>query len=114
MTKRDYKVYIRDILENMNVAEDFLRAVTFDKLSQNQKTAYAVIRCLEIIGEAAKYVPGAVRKKYPEIPWKRMAGMRDKVIHEYFGVVLEVVWKTVKEEIPEIKPAIKKILDELS
>ena len=113
MVKRDYRVYIKDILDNIQMAEDFLRHISFEKLSEDKKTTYAAIRCVEIIGEAAKHIPNVIRKKHPEIPWKMMAGMRDKIIHEYFGVVLEVVWKTIKEEIPALKPLMKKILTEL-
>ena len=100
MVKRDCRVYVKDILDNMQMAEDFLRKISFEKLSEDRKTTYAVIRCIEIIGEAVKHIPDVTRKIHPEIPWKMMAGMRDKVIHEYFGIALEVVWKTVKEEIP--------------
>mgnify|MGYP001576286711 CR=1 FL=1 len=113
MVKRDHRVYIKDMLDNMQMAEDFLKNISFEKLSEDKKTAYAVIRCIEIIGEAAKHIPDVIRKNHPEIPWKMMAGMRDKVVHEYFGIVLEVVWETVKEEIPSLKPSMKKILFEL-
>lgn len=114
MVKRDYRVYVKDMLDNMQMAEDFLKNVSFEKLSEDKKTTYAVIRCVEIIGEAAKHIPDVMRKNHPEIPWKMMAGMRDKVVHEYFGIVLEVVWKTVKEEIPILKPLLKRILLKLN
>ncbi len=68
---------------------------------------------MEIIGEGVKNIPQILREKYPKIPWKDMAGMRDRLIHEYFGVKLEVVWNTVKEEIPDLKPKFQKILWEL-
>lgn len=113
MKNRDYKIYIEDILENIKIAENFIKHISFEKFSKDKKTAYAVVRCIEIIGEATKHIPNSIRKKYPKIPWKRMAGMRDKLVHEYFGVVLKVVWKTVKEEMPIIKPLIKKILLDL-
>lgn len=113
MTKRDYSIYIKDIIENMEIAEKFLRNMSFEKFAKDKKTAYAIIRCTEIIGEATKHIPDDIRKKYPEIPWKMMAGMRDKVIHEYFGIALEVIWKTVKEEIPKVKPLVKKVLKEI-
>ncbi|MEA1993170.1 MAG: DUF86 domain-containing protein [Euryarchaeota archaeon] len=74
---------------------------------------FAVIRAVEIIGEAAKNIPTNVRREYPEGPWKGMAGMGDKVIHGYFGADLKVIWETVKERIPEIKPSFEKILEDL-
>jgi uncharacterized protein with HEPN domain len=71
-----------------------------------------VVRSLEVIGEAAKKMPDSMREKYPEIPWKRMTGMRDKLIHEYFGIDLEIVWEVVTNELPPIKPLIQKVLEE--
>jgi uncharacterized protein with HEPN domain len=78
----------------------------------DQKTIYAVVRALEIIGEAVRKIPGSVRNRYPEIPWKNMAGMRDKLIHEYFGVNLRIVWDAVQKDIPPLKPLFEKILKE--
>lgn len=79
---------------------------------KDEKTYYAVIRCIEIIGEAVKQIPDYVRIKYPEIPWKDMAKMRDKVIHFYFDINLEIVWLTITKDIPEIKPLILKVLED--
>lgn len=73
-----------------------------------------MIRALEVIGEAAKKIPTEIKKKYPQIPWKKMAGMRDKLIHEYFGVNIKVVWKTIKKDVPELKPKIEKMLKEIN
>lgn len=72
-----------------------------------------LLRALEIIGEASKSIPDYIQDAYPEIPWRDMAGMRDKVIHEYFGVNLKIVWKTVKDSIPELRPMFDKILKDL-
>ena len=109
---RNVSLYIKDILDSMETAERFLENMTYDEFSGDLKTSYAVVRCIEIIGEAAKNVPRHIRHKYPAIPWKEMAGMRDKVIHFYFGVNPERVWLVVKEHIPQIKPLIKKALRE--
>ena len=73
---------------------------------------YAVIRALEIIGEASKNIPSPIKDRYPQIPWKDMAGMRDKVIHAYFGVDIKRVWSTINEDIHTIKPHFQKILKE--
>jgi uncharacterized protein with HEPN domain len=82
-------------------------------MKSDRKTAYAVIRCFVIIGEAAKNVPQSTRDRYPTIPWRVMTGMRDKMIHAYFGIDYETVWKAVVENIPQIRPLIKSLLDDL-
>lgn len=111
---RNIPLFIKDIIENMEKAEAFIGNMSYEDFSTDIKTSYAVVRCLEIIGEASKNIPQGIRKKYPEIPWKTMAGMRDKIIHFYFGVKFKTVWKTVKEDIPSLKPLIKKVFEELS
>jgi uncharacterized protein with HEPN domain len=97
----------------MEAAEEFVGNWTFEEFAEDRKTQFAVIRALEIIGEATKNIPSEVREKYPFIPWKDLAGIRDKLIHAYFGVNLKVVWLSVKEGIPETKLDIKRILDEI-
>jgi uncharacterized protein with HEPN domain len=111
--KREIGDYIQDILEAMTNADSFVENMSYDEFIQDTKTVYAVLRAIEVIDEATKNIPNEIRKKHPEIPWKDMAGMRDKLIHEYFGVNIERVWLTVKDDIPRIKPLIKKILEEL-
>ncbi|MEM2154151.1 MAG: DUF86 domain-containing protein [Nitrososphaeria archaeon] len=110
--RREFLDYVEDIIEAMEDAMNFVEGIDYDDFINDKRTFYAVVRALEIIGEAVKKIPFSVRKRYPEIPWKDMAGMRDKLIHEYFGVDLERVWKTLKEEIPNLKPLFKKILDD--
>lgn len=113
MSDRDVSLYIKDMLESMERAENFVEGMEYDDFSKDEKTSFAVIRCIEVMGEAAKQVPESIRKKHPGIPWKSIAGMRDKVIHFYFGVNLEKVWLVVKEDLPKIKPKIRKILEDL-
>jgi uncharacterized protein with HEPN domain len=105
--------YVQDIYNAMEAAEGFVSDCSFEDFIEDIKTQYAVIRALEIIGEAAKNVPEDIRQKNPSIPWKDLAGIRDKLIHAYFGVDLEVVWLSVKEGIPEAKPVIAQLLDNL-
>ena len=111
--KREIKDYIQDIIEAMDNAVKFINKMPYEKFVQDDKTIYAVIRAVEIIGEASKNIPEETRRKYPEIPWKDMAGMRDKVIHEYFGVNIERIWLTIKEDVPKIRPSIEKLLKEI-
>ena len=102
--------YVEDIIEAMNDAMGFVENTEYAAFVKDRKTIYAVTRALEIVGEAVKHIPLTVKNRYPQIPWKDMAGMRDKVIHEYFGVDLKRVWRTVNEDIPKLKPAFEKIL----
>jgi len=112
--KRDSKLYIKDILESINAIEKFVRGMSFNEFAKDDKTSSAVIRKFEIIGEATKNVPEEVKKKFPNIPWKEMAGFRDKLIHFYFGIKYELVWNTIKIELPRLRPELEKVLDFLS
>lgn len=114
MRKRDYRDYLQDILDSIKDIEDFTRNVDFEDFARDRKTINAVIRSIEVIGEAAKHIPKSIRDKYPSIPWRKMAGMRDKLIHEYFGVDIKIIlWKTIKKDIPPLKPLIQNILESL-
>ena len=111
--KRNVKLYIKDIVEYMERAEEYVKTLDFNQFTEDKKTYDAVIRCIKVIGEASKNVPNEIRNRYPAIPWRDMAGMRDKIIHSYFTVDLEAVWLVVTEEIPRLKPLLLKILDDL-
>jgi uncharacterized protein with HEPN domain len=108
--KRDFLVYIEDITDAMNKAEMFVTGMTYEQFEADLKTHFAVVRAIEIIGEATKRLPLTVRDQYPHIPWKDMAGMRDIIIHGYDNVNLQIVWGVVKRDIPRIKPQIQQIL----
>jgi uncharacterized protein with HEPN domain len=110
MKDRDFTDYIKDILISIQDVEEFTSGITFEDFLHDKKTIKAVIRSLEVLGEASKKIPDAVKTRYPRIPWKRMAGMRDKLIHEYFGVDLQIVWNVVKQELPPVKPAIEELV----
>ncbi|MDQ1276806.1 MAG: hypothetical protein QG610_2384 [Euryarchaeota archaeon] len=112
MIERDVGDYLQDILETIESCERFIKGMDFDQFLSDEKTIFAVSHALEIIGEATKHIPEEVRKKYPFVPWRRMAGIRDVIIHAYFGVNLSVVWNTANERLPELKRDIKKILEE--
>lgn len=111
--KRNYAFFIKDMLDAIEKIEEFVRDMGFEEFVRDDKTASAVVRKLEIIGEASKNIPKSIRDRHEALPWKDMARMRDKVSHEYFGVDYEIVWKVVREKLPEIKPTIRKILEEL-
>jgi uncharacterized protein with HEPN domain len=102
--------YVEDILDAMDKAQILLEGVSYDQFEADFRINFAVVRALEIIGEAAKRLPMSLRQQYPKIPWKGMAGMRDRIIHGYDNVDLEVVWDVVKQDIPKIKPQIRQIL----
>ncbi|MCC7570608.1 DUF86 domain-containing protein [Candidatus Micrarchaeota archaeon] len=108
---RNIKLFLKDILEYMNRAEKYTIGYDLDSFINDIKTCDAVLRCIEVIGEATKSIPDELRKRYPFIPWRDMAGMRDKVIHSYFLVDFEMVWLVVKKDIPKIKPQIMEVLE---
>lgn len=110
--KRD-KAYLQHILDGISDIEEFIEDVTKDDFFDNKEKQYAVLRALEIIGEATKNLSKELRASYPKIPWRDIAGMRDKLIHEYFGVKLELVWGTVRDRLPELKQQIYEILDDM-
>ncbi|MFO8009116.1 MAG: DUF86 domain-containing protein [Candidatus Brocadiia bacterium] len=99
--------YIADILNAAREVEEFTEGMAFDAFVADKKTINAVIRSLEVMGEAAKRIPEEIRQRYPGVPWKQMAGMRDKLIHEYSGVDLQIVWGVVKEELPPLRPRVR-------
>lgn len=110
---RNYKIYLKDILTAMEGIEKFVEGMDFEKFKEDDKTSSAVIRKFEIIGEAAKHIPDEIAQKYSRIPWKEMAGMRDRLIHFYFGVDYKLVWRTIKERLPELIPLLKKAIEEI-
>lgn len=102
--------YIEDILDAMEKAEILLNEVSYEQFKADFRINFAVVRALEIIGEATKRLPISLRESYPDIPWRNMAGMRDRIVHGYDSINLSIVWQVVKADIPDLKPQIQQIL----
>lgn len=109
MSKRTDSDFVRHIAEAVRRTASYTKKMTCEDFLEDIKTQDAVIRNIEIIGEATKNLSDEIRNKYPEIPWRGLAGMRDRLIHQYFGVNLDVVWNVAKEELPEVLLQIEKM-----
>jgi uncharacterized protein with HEPN domain len=104
---------LNDILQYAEKAERFVEGLEYQALEKNEEKTLAVIRALEVIGEAARHIPESLRSRYSEVPWEDMTSMRNKLIHDYFGVDLKVVWRTLKEDLPPLRSAVSQILADL-
>ncbi|HXU46841.1 MAG TPA: DUF86 domain-containing protein [Thermoanaerobaculia bacterium] len=102
--------FLADILDAARKARGFVEGMRYEDFADDSRTTFAVTRALEIVGEAAKSVSAEVRDAHPEIPWRDMAAMRDKLSHGYFGVSSEVLWKTVHEDLPALEISLSKCL----
>ena len=111
---REYADYVRDMLESIAKVSHFIEGFNFERFSADDKTVFAVIRGIELVGEAARNIPATVRSRNANIPWREICGMRDKLIHDYMGINLAVVWKTAKEDLPKLEPQLKQLLAKAS
>ncbi len=110
MPTREWVFRINDILESIEKICRYTDGMNFESFSADDKTVDAVIRNLEVIGEAARHIPEEIQKQYPDLPLPEMRGIRNVLIHEYFGVSLPIIWETTQKNLPPLVPVLKKIL----
>ncbi len=113
MSTREAGDYLEDIFNAMLSIQEFTDGYSYDRFVTDKKTQYAVIRAIEIIGEASKNIPASCKGSYPDIPWREMGAMRDRLIHAYFGVDLIFVWDTVQKDIPPLLLLFQHMIDEM-
>jgi uncharacterized protein with HEPN domain len=111
MAERIHQHFLNDMLDAVRAAREFTSGVEFEAFCRNREKQFAVVRAFEVLGEAAKNIPATVRARHAHLPWREMTGMRDKVIHGYFGVNLEIVWRTVAEEFPKLERGLIAIIE---
>ncbi len=110
MSKRDYRLLLEDILEAIDKIKTYTKGLSYEQFVDDIKTLDAVIRNFEIIGEAAHNIPEAVKDKYHEIDWHKIVGIRNRIIHEYFGVDYKILWRIISNNLDELKENIENIL----
>ena len=112
MRRRTHRMYLEDILEAMEKIQEYVEGLDYEGFIGDDKTVDAVVRNLEVIGEASRNLPEEIKNPQPQVPWKNMIGLRNIAIHAYFGVDLKIIWEIIKKNIPETKPKIKAILNQ--
>jgi uncharacterized protein with HEPN domain len=113
-TRREVRDYLDDILQSIVDIGDFTEGMDFNRFASDRKTIHAVVRSLEIIGEATKKIPPEIRNRQPGLPWNEIGAMRNKLIHEYFGVDLEIVWETINQDLSLLESAVREILKDFT
>lgn len=111
--ERQLQDYLNDIIESISDIREFTKGMTYEGFTKDKKTIKAVVRSLEIIGEAANKIPQHIVESYSEIPWQEIIGMRNKIIHEYFGIDLDIVWQSIEEDLVPLEITVKKMYHDL-
>ena len=111
MSKRDPALFLYDILECIEKIERYISGMTYEDFEKDERTVDAVLRNLEVIGEAARNTPLEIRSRYYDIPWRKIVGLRNVIIHDYFGVDLENIWEIITKDLPDLKEKVKSILE---
>jgi uncharacterized protein with HEPN domain len=114
MSAREIADYLQDIIDSISDIGSFIEGMSLEDFTKDKKTVNAVLRSIEVMGEASRKIPEEIRSRYPQMPWKKMTGMRDKLIHEYHGVDLDTVWQTLHDDIPPLKNKVQEIIDKES
>lgn len=109
--KRDLTIYLKDIIESAEFIQSYILGITEGEFYQSSEKQDAILHRIQIIGEAAKHIPDSFREKHANVPWRVIAGMRDIIVHEYFGITHSMIWKLAVEDIPLLKKQIEEILD---
>lgn len=112
--KRIYSDHLRDIAHYATKAEEFVAGLDYDQFVTNEEKGLAVLHALQIIGEAAAHIPDSVKQRNPEIPWADVVGMRNLIVHGYYRMDMEIVWKTIHQDLPPLRDAIDMIRENLN
>lgn len=109
---RTYDIYLQDIIEAIDRIESYVENTTRSQFESDRMRFDAVVRNLEVIGEAVKRVPNPIRENYPSVAWRKIAGLRDRLIHAYFDIDINIIWDVVQSELPILKSEVQRIIDE--
>lgn len=112
MSKRNWKLFVEDILESIELIKQYVENMKIDNFKEDRKTIDAVVRNLEIIGEASRYLAEEIKQKYLKVDWKGLSGLRNRIAHEYFGLSVEIIWEIITKELLPLKNELEQILRE--
>jgi len=110
--RRDYRLYLEDIIDAAEAVREYVAGMGKSELARDRRTSDAVVRNLEVIGEAVKKLPAQVKRDHPEVEWKKIAGLRDILIHDYFGIDVDIVWDVLQNKVPVLVEQVRRILIE--